>query len=220
LRKCFTDKLVFLKSALEFKRKSSQSYFFFFIKPMPLKMFVKVGSITNLSDARYCAGMGVDLLGFNVIEGQENYVSPKQFQEIRGWISGPGVVAQLYGIHSADMIAGILESYRPDYLELGTAELGRINADLPLPYILSLDGSNPLETSPRQQPAYIQVQAGRTADAGSIPVLLSVVTADEVKQALHESGVQGISLNGGKEIRPGLKAQDELNDILELLDTD
>jgi phosphoribosylanthranilate isomerase len=183
-------------------------------------MFVKVGSITNLSDARYCAGMGVDLLGFNVIEGQENYVSPKQFQEIRGWISGPGVVAQLYGIPSADLIAGILESYRPDYLELGTAELGRINADMPLPYILSLDGSNPLETSRRQQPVYIQVPAGRTADAGSIPVLLSVATTEEVKQALHQSGVHGISLNGGKEIRPGLKAHDELNDILELLDTD
>ena len=29
---------------------------------MPLKTFVKVGNITNLSDARYCAGMGVDML--------------------------------------------------------------------------------------------------------------------------------------------------------------
>lgn len=185
-------------------------------------MFVKAGSITNLSDARYCAGMGVDLLGFNVIEGQEDYISPKQFQEIRGWISGPGVVAQLYGIPSADRIAGIIENYRPDYLEIGTAELERITMDLPLPYILSLDGSlsGPPETSPGQQPAYIQIKAGRTAGAGSIPVLISVSTRDEAEQALQQSGVYGISLSGGKEIRPGLKAHDELNDILELLETD
>ncbi len=31
---------------------------------MALKTIVKVGNITNLSDARYCAVMGVDMLGF------------------------------------------------------------------------------------------------------------------------------------------------------------
>ena len=60
---------------------------------MPLKTFVKVGSITNLSDARYCAGMMVDMLGFRSVEGQEGYIKPAQFQEIRGWISGPLVIS-------------------------------------------------------------------------------------------------------------------------------
>ena len=41
---------------------------------MSLQTFVKVGEITNLSDARYCAGMGVDLLGFNVVENTPGYV--------------------------------------------------------------------------------------------------------------------------------------------------
>ena len=65
---------------------------------MPLKTFVKVGCITNLSDARYCAGMGVDMLGFRAVESQENYIKPSQFQEIRGWIAGPLVVAEVYGV--------------------------------------------------------------------------------------------------------------------------
>lgn len=179
-------------------------------------MFVKVGNITHLSDARYCAGMGVDLLGFSVIEGQENYISPKQFQEIRGWISGPGVVAQLYGIASADTIAGILENYRPDYLELGVAELEKIKSNLPLPFILNYAGLERIRTA--QPPAYIQVTAGSTVDPGSVPVLVSVASKGEVSTL--SPGIHGISLNSGKEIRPGLKAHDELNDILEFLDVD
>ena len=48
---------------------------------MPLKTIVKVGSITNLSDARYCAGMGVEMLGFNVVAGHESFIDAKKYQE-------------------------------------------------------------------------------------------------------------------------------------------
>lgn len=33
---------------------------------MALKTFVKISGVNNLSDARYCAGMGVNQLGFNI----------------------------------------------------------------------------------------------------------------------------------------------------------
>ena len=56
---------------------------------MALKTLVKVGKISNLSDAWYCAGMSVDMLGFTVIASQENYVSPELFREMRGWFYGP-----------------------------------------------------------------------------------------------------------------------------------
>src|SRR6187402_1005196 len=104
---------------------------------MALKTFVKVGSITNLSDARYCAGMGADLLGFRVVEGHESYISPKQFQEIRGWVTGPKVVAEIYGITDAQTLTTILENYRPDFLELGVNEFNLLHT-LPLPFILSV----------------------------------------------------------------------------------
>ncbi|MFM1835376.1 MAG: hypothetical protein RJA04_63, partial [Bacteroidota bacterium] len=48
-----------------------------------LKTLVKVSAITNLSDARYCAGMGVDLLGFPL-----GKISIDQFTEIRNWLAG------------------------------------------------------------------------------------------------------------------------------------
>ena len=33
-----------------------------------LKTLIKVSNINNLSDARYCAGMGVEMLGFSMDE--------------------------------------------------------------------------------------------------------------------------------------------------------
>ena len=45
---------------------------------------VKVGQVTNLSEARYCAGMGVDFLSFPIVS-----IDPKTYQEITGWVAGP-----------------------------------------------------------------------------------------------------------------------------------
>src|ERR1044071_5737472 len=103
---------------------------------MPLKTVVKVGNITNLSDARYCSGMGVDMLGFRVLEGQPNYLSPKLFQEIRGWVTGPKIVAEIYGLTSPDQLQSIIENYAPDYFELNASEFEAFQGDLTLPCIV------------------------------------------------------------------------------------
>src|SRR5688500_13658444 len=105
---------------------------------MPLKTLVKVGNISNLSDARYCAGMGVDLLGFNVIEGQPNHLSARLYQEIRGWISGPKVVAEIYGIDKDEMLSDIITNYVPEYFELSYNDYKRLEKKLTLPSIVHL----------------------------------------------------------------------------------
>ena len=61
---------------------------------MALTTIVKVGNITNLSDARYCAGMGVDMLGFCFEKKSEQYIDPESYKEIIGWISGPQLVGE------------------------------------------------------------------------------------------------------------------------------
>ena len=64
---------------------------------MPLRTFVKVGNITNLSDARYCAGMGVDMMGFCIDPENKNFVNPESFQEITKWVSLPHFVGEIMG---------------------------------------------------------------------------------------------------------------------------
>jgi phosphoribosylanthranilate isomerase len=184
---------------------------------MPLKTLVKVGSITNLSDARYCAGMGVDLLGFSVIEGQDRYIDAKQFQDIRGWISGPKIVAQIYGLPSADALTAILEQYQPDFLELGINDLKKLTT-LPLPFILSVPSVEALQDIAGHTPAYLLVDTPGNTPIDNIPVLVSVHSADDASKVIQRSDVSGISLLGGQEIRPGLKTYDELADILEMLE--
>src|SRR5262245_4914546 len=105
---------------------------------MPLKTIVKVGNITNLSDARYCSGMGVEMLGFQAIESRPNHITPKLFQEIRRWIPGPKVVAEVYGLPQAGDLEAVLSQYAPDYVELSLPEYQQYQSALRLPAIVSL----------------------------------------------------------------------------------
>ena len=180
---------------------------------MALKTFVKAASITNLTDARYCAGMGVDLLGFQAIETEPEHIAAPAFQEIRGWVTGPGIVAEAYGLRSASDLTFILEQYRPDYLELGLKEL-RLFTELPLPFILSVENRIvPENLSIR--PAYIICPEPFESE---IPLLLWVRSLDDAKRFIDDKRVAGIVLKGGAELRPGLKESEVLNDVLEFLE--
>ena len=184
---------------------------------MALKTLVKIGGITNLSDARYCAGMGVDMLGFNVIPGHPNYIRPELFQQIRGWVTGPLIVAEIAGLQDQEELKQILENYRPDMLQMELTELTKIPSP-PLPYILSLKKNEDI-THLAIQPEYILGES--PPDASSpIPFLLEVSSTDEVTSALSDSAVGGISLNGGPELKPGLKDYSTMADILELLEVE
>ena len=61
---------------------------------MALKTFVKISAINNLSDARYCAGMGVDMLGFALEPTNPDSISPEKYTEIIGWLSGVKFVGE------------------------------------------------------------------------------------------------------------------------------
>src|SRR5690606_36114708 len=189
---------------------------------MALKTLVKVGSVTNLSDARYCAGMGVDFLGFRVIADQPDAIPVKTFQEIRGWISGPQIVAEIYGIRSTSELAEVVENFRPDYLELSLNEWKAIGNGITLPFILTL---SPAETLPEMmsKPAYILTSPADESLSRFIPehdILVAVSSPAELNAALGLTGVSGISLTGGQEIRPGLRQYDDLAEILEALESD
>lgn len=183
---------------------------------MPLKTFVKVGSITNLSDARYCAGMGADMLGFNAVEGKDHYLSPKQFQEIRGWVTGPLVVAEVSGLQSAAQLISIIENYQPDYLELGLAELPFLPEN-PIPFILRLD-KELIDAKLPNKPAFVLAPTFLSNTVS--PLLIEVSSLAEAEQALQNITIKGIALRGSAEISPGLKNYDELGEVLELLDAD
>jgi len=196
---------------------------------MALKTLVKVGSISNLSDARYCAGMGVDMLGFRVISGQEHYVSPELFKEIRGWFSGPSVVAEAYGIRSGEDLPFIIQNYLPDFIELSLADLLKIHS--PSSTFILNTTSEEITTQDnaiapyRNQIAYIilpdSTPSLTLADLSrSFRIMLQASPSSTVESLLTNKQIKGIVLQGSKEEKPGLKCYDQLADILEKLEVE
>lgn len=196
---------------------------------MALKTLVKVGKITNLSDARYCSGMHVDMLGFVVVAGQENYVDPEFFKEIRGWFSGPAIVAEAYGIQKKEDLTAIQQQYVPDLIELSIQELRKIQS-LSSPIILSttceeLRTIEPALASYRDQISYVLIPAATKKKeiedlAARYPVILQVDSEIQVEAVLNSIAVKGIALHGSPEEKPGLKNYDSLSLILEKLEVD
>ena len=203
---------------------------------MSLSTFVKVGEITNLSDARYCAGMGVDLLGFNVVENTGTYVDPQKFEEIVSWVVGVSYCAELGGHQpGSDLIASLRNagiSYVESTSEAVLRDLDgfqkifkyKVNEDsLPdLEGLLNTVGGFTdmllLECADLQLAASIDELVEKSG--GDFPVLKAYSLTPETVTDLTEKGFHGIALKGSEEIKPGYKDFDELAEILEALEVD
>jgi phosphoribosylanthranilate isomerase len=196
---------------------------------MALKTLVKVGSISNLSDARYCSGMSVDMLGFSVISGKEHYVSPELFKEIRGWFSGPAIVAEVYGIQKGEDLPVVIQHYLPDFIELSLQDLLKIHSPYST-YILSttfeeMSTQEALIAPFRNQISKIILPA--TTDkkaidelARSYKVMVQIDSTVSLDTLLSNPSIKGIALQGSPEEKPGLKNYDQLAEILEKLEVE
>ena len=175
---------------------------------MALKAKVKVGRVTNLSEARYCAGMGVDLLGFPV---GEDGLKPEQYRQLIEWVSGPEFVLEAHHSSSSDL-KYITDNYPGHYIEINSSQLDWVtNTDLN--FILAV---KPGEAVPgNENIKFVEVLNwnGEKIKSHS-PLLLNTV---DVEKALSLNA--GIALVGSEEERPGIKDY-QLNDILESLEVD
>lgn len=200
---------------------------------MALETLVKVSNITNLSDARYCAGMGVELVGFVMDKFSDDYTPPEKLKEIKSWLAGVQIVGET-DASDYDEIAALLQNYEIDILQISDPTLlPKINA-LGKPIILKLDAeSTYLEDYLKNYNTFVEyflIDGQELSDfflyhlkeyaADSAVILGFGVTPENVHQLLAETPIKGIALKGSHEIRPGYKDYEELSDILEQLDVD
>ena len=189
---------------------------------MSLKTFVKVGSITNLSDARYCAGMGVHQLGFCYDSSKKEYVSPEDFKDITQWVSGVEFVGEGTGLNE-------LSAYQFNHIEVNNELIDPLEVKVSLKLgIESLYGEVKLEG--RYEYVLLTSASEDITDddlktiskvAKKFKVLLGFgINTKSLNSILNNKDIYGIVLYGSQEIRPGYKDYDELADILELLDED
>lgn len=194
-----------------------------------LRLPVKVNSITNLTDARFCAGMGVEMLGFSMSEKHERHIKTEKANGITGWLSGVKVVSECYFGEKTDILietakgisAEVIEidaiMYKPNsipdfnlILRLSVSEWETVNAVLPENALLHLM----LEKADLENISAIQ----EICESQSTLLNVSKLDLALVDNLLLKVSAYGISIDGGNEISPGISDFDHLAEVLEYLE--
>lgn len=207
---------------------------------MALKTFVKVSGVNNLSDARYCAGMGVDVLGFSFDPSDQNHVAPDLYVAITEWISGVQYTAEFNTCTPEEIEKQLAQYSHVDLLQITEYSHLALLKHLQLPMILKIDMGQCTDLASlaeimheaHQDVLYFLLENESQYDrtewlndvlhlADQYPVLLGFgVDPDNINSILEHSNIKGIALKGGEEVKPGYKTYDELADILEIIEID
>lgn len=195
-----------------------------------LSTFVKVSHVSSLSDARYCAGMMVDMLGFNLESTSPHFVSIQKFQEITQWVSGPAFVGE-FGDLPEDEVLTLAKSYELDHLETTqwTVALALLDANFQVVYRPSLKSEGELAELLDLLPIIkatnllliLNVDLALLDHVINSEIashsLIQIATETDLKSKKSEA-FKGIELEAMPEERPGFQDYGLLMDILEKLD--
>ena len=205
---------------------------------MGLRTSVIVNGINNLSDARYCAGMGVDIIGFNLKLDDPERVQPATLKEITGWVSGVNIAGE-FTRAKPEIINDMSEEFGLDYIQLNTPylidEIEEINLPVIQKIFINKDTveSELLEMMELYSPvvhAFIVFSDDfQKVDDTNVKFLKSIakdfnvyigfgIDKDNISKILDKIKPAGIGLQGGHEIKPGLKDFDELQEIFEKIE--
>ena len=198
---------------------------------MPHLVPLLIRGINNLSDARYCAGMGADKLTFVLDPGLPGFLDPKTVQELAGWVAGVELIGE--------------------FDRLGAPEINALAAECALDAVLLRRPRSAAELAEIAAPLYLElsaatVAAGQPWPPGPIGFVVELADADPddalaaVRQlaeqrplwlgpGLHpqraralatEYPVAGLSFASGNEVKPGLRDFDQLEAVFEALEID
>jgi phosphoribosylanthranilate isomerase len=205
---------------------------------MALRTFVKLNQITNLTDARYGAGMYVNLLGFNLNKTDESFVTPDQFKELSGWVSGVDFVGE-FSHESQPDILKILEEYpaitwieydRIEELEMLTGKGYGLIYKMNLEEVKHIEPEVAKELHDSGIHFHVISKDNHlnlddlnviTKLSENCKVILGTgITPENVINLLEDLKLYGISIDGGQESKPGLKDMSQLSEILEKLEVE
>jgi len=201
-----------------------------------LRIPVLVRGINNLSDARYCAGMGADGLIFTLDPTLPHAVTPALVGELAGWVAGVKLLGEFDALPVSEInrlveecgLQEVLLHQRPA-TPLAIAALLFVNlSDV-------LNGAQRDEMARYYAPVFpagfgvvvaldspqvdLTMQQELAEAAARFPLWLSgAITADNVLSLLETIRPAGFILSGGDEIKPGLRDFEELEAVFEALE--
>ncbi|WP_179213310.1 phosphoribosylanthranilate isomerase [Ekhidna lutea] len=201
---------------------------------MALKTFVKISNISNLSDARYCAGMMVDVLGFNIDPTSDSQVSEEDFKEITEWVAGVKFAGEFHGA-DLNQIKESVKKYPVDYVEIHSLDLVEQVHLLGKPIIfrLSIEDENELSKL-KSNLSYLDelvkmvvVQSSNStltdqidSQIGYYNGNLKLLKGYGIAEDKNMGNYPGLALEATEEDRPGYKDYGQIMDVLELIEED
>lgn len=193
---------------------------------------IKLGSVNNLSDARFAAAVGVSYIGFCFDPNSRSYIPPIKAKEIMDWITGSHLVAE-FGNQTIEEINDICDLLKVDVVELENRLLPIEIKSLGKPVIKKINLSTfSTETIQIEVEAYKNVVDGfhvyssiNDINEALLPIIQSEikliwglpVSQNSVLDIISKYQPFAINLIGGDEEKPGIKDFDELNEIIEIV---
>jgi len=190
-----------------------------------------IRGINNLSDARYCAGMGADKLTFVLDPALPGYLEPKTVKELAGWITGVELIGEFdqLSAHAINALAAecaldavLLRSFRT------SAELAEIAPPVYLELLPEFVGSDqPFPASPvgfvielGDHPTTEMLNA--LGARSQLPPLWLGPGLDATRAMALANGtpLAGLVFPSGNEVKPGLRDFDQLEAVFDALEID
>lgn len=105
---------------------------------------IKISSVFELQDARYCAAAGAGFVGFSLKTGEAHSLSPQKIREITAWLAGTHFVIE-YDRESVSLMEEIHQTMPYYGVEISQADWGNLPFLPELPVFLVLNPDTPVE---------------------------------------------------------------------------
>lgn len=194
-----------------------------------LRLPVKINGVNNLSDARYCAGMGVEMIGFSISEKHERYLPNEKISGISGWITGVKIVSEGYLGENIEILTDKQKTIPTDLLEIEASFYK--NQPLPVKEVIYRFDLAEWDTISRTLPSDAVVHVSLTKQEAThfeaMKLINDIHTSffnvshldlGQIEELLLHVNPYGLSLDGGNELSPGLKDYEHLAEVLEYLE--
>ncbi|NQW28476.1 MAG: hypothetical protein HQ474_11245 [Flammeovirgaceae bacterium] len=199
---------------------------------MALKKFVKISGVTSLSDARYCSGMMVDVLGFNLNQKDTNHIEINILNQIKAWINGPMIAGEFSdaSIEEIQEVMGmvdldIIETNRIDLIEPLQNTGKRVYFKISVDSQIDIDELIKLNVKGLKADKIILTASSNLFMTQSVHELMNYQENVKIVNGFHlELGSinlwTGVELRATAEEVPGLKDYGKIMEVLEFLEID
>lgn len=189
---------------------------------------IKINKVSNLTDARYFAAMGVDYLGFCCNTGTEMYCSPSKIKDIIGWVEGPLFVLEFDGWQAEEDIKALIDSNLGHAIHFGAFSTYKDSFGVPVFKDYILENLNEDEFENTDFPV---VRTDKNFNELTITELTLIkkklaltksfldIQFDELSlpKILDTLPIYGLILRGGEEEKVGFKSYEELDKIFDVI---